>query len=1754
MMLHFILLSCAALLPGISGNFPGSWDNPPFSSEMEGEVIIGDVNEAASEQQIHMWEEIEPLPYAALKMNFKGTETIKIIEGDPYEDFSVTKVNGEWYFNVEHRRDYEVMSHQSSLVILSVEDEDQKVLGKFQIFVNLVNILDNGPIFTGGQESCAVNEKEKDFTTECFYNVLHPDAFIENNIKNEFTNKLTIEIPDEFREHFELEEAAVDPEDKDRNYNRKYFLKVLKELDYSQKAIYNMETTVFDLDKEHSATLKILIQVLNVESRNPIFTRPFTTQRILEKTTFQEQVTAIDGDTGLNRPICYDLKTTEDDHARYFSIDETTGVLKVEPIDRDAEQNEFYQFSITAFKCHNRTFNTINEAAIILEDQNDHWPEFEVKPVVLRFWENTLQTLDFERFEVNDPDLGIHATYTLVLNEKVNDEQQQTNSFSIIPQNGYQRTAFTVTIVDATLLDFELPERQKFQLVATATEVSENTHQNSQIVEIELMNWNDEVPKFDQEEYKLSIPETTGADVSLLRVRVSDRDIGDEVVLTILGRIRSELLITKQATENSPVLGSVYVFEISTINDNIFDWDVSQEVIIQLQAQDSLTTSKNEPVHTVNSQVIISVQDVNNKAPTIVLPRGKIHIEENSPPGMAVSNGDEDAIIIGTDPDSEAELKFSIDWDRSYATKEGVEVNPSTLQDCLLIEIVDASDRNRVRAKMIVNPVMDQATINEKLDYETFQTLFLTLKLEDTNQTILPNTDEVTFVIQLDDVNDNPPEFVGNTLEVPRFVLEEADANTIVGTILAVDKDGPPHNIIQYSIRAENPLQEGYLNIDDTGVLTVAMDKGIGCDIPPEDFINIEVTITDSLFYESASIKISITDTNNKIPNFLDESNPPLEIFEKSDAGTEIVKLMVQDDDRDEDYYTVSFEIILKSDASLQNFFEVVRLSEERDDKRKQTALVRVRENNQLLDRDYGTASFNIPINAVDNPSGLRSDRRNSIEKALRLVLLDINDQTPQLPALTLRDINEDLKKDAVLVEKFEATDADDKNTPNAKINYRIIDIEPVSGSTPEAIANEDVIEQLFVLEQTDDFLARLKIGHDLKGFYGNWAVKIQACDRGDEYQLKPGSKKLCEDRVYDIEIEPYNYMAPVIDYPERDKRIRLRLEPLIAGRPLFDTEGNQIPNFRATDTDGGQYGEVSWTLESQEASGTDHLLFDLIPAGKNEMILVLLKVDVVAGKQYRIRVKAQDGGGREAISVDVPIIFIDKNGQPMFEVGSWNTDFTENVNGTTETREIPEAKDPSVEDDQDSNQIFYFIDTSFEDHQLFKLEEKTRILRVAEPLDREEVAHHTIRIIATFNEQKPPETPDDNSMLVVNIKVNDVNDNPPRFIVRSYAAGITITDRNRNLFTVVAEDPDEIDSIRYSIQEGSLQGHGNNLVTSPMPFELDPVTGVLQLVGEVTRDMSGFYTFTIVAEDEVLHNDKVTATVYIIAEINRVKFVFLNERTFIDTPEIRNTIREIFTEAYELECNIDDVGQGTIEKSSRQDADGITDVRAHFIRDNIAVEALEIQQRSNDRLFVTNLKRALLEKNLNLQDVPISSIDEIAQKNELLEIVLIVVASALAIVCVILLVAFCIKIRSLNRQLRALSANDFGSIASDLQKPGRKVPTTNVFSVEGSNPVLNDQDFIKGAYDDVSVQSYESDFIGIDNDLFANNRKDSINPALVDHIRQRVLNPLANGSKPNPSAPQSDEKSGIEPRIYLTRDEGESGTDVNRDELAHRF
>ena len=234
-----------------------------------------------------------------------------------------------------------------------------------------------------------------------------------------------------------------------------------------------------------------------------------------------------------------------------------------------------------------------------------------------------------------------------------------------------------------------------------------------------------------------------------------------------------------------------------------------------------------------------------------------------------------------------------------------------------------------------------------------------------------------------------------------------------------------------------------------------------------------------------------------------------------------------------------------------------------------------------------------------------------------------------------------------------------------------------------------------------------------------------------------------------------------------------------------------------------------------------------------------------------------------------------------------------------------------------------------------------TRELTLKANLDREEVDNHELRIICTNSESYPSRRPSDNSYLTISVTVNDVNDNSPTFEYKNYAVGVSETDtRGKNLLTLKADDPDLNDVVTYRILNDSITVTDDNLNNvKDTAFLLNQVTGALELNFQVQSYMKGYFEFQVEARDLVDNIDVATVKVYLVAEANRVTFIFMNNVEVVRGVD-QTVFAAIFSAAYESECVIDEILASVFDGKVQE---GLTDVRVHFVKNNEALEAREI-------------------------------------------------------------------------------------------------------------------------------------------------------------------------------------------------------------------
>lgn len=90
------------------------------------------------------------------------------------------------------------------------------------------------------------------------------------------------------------------------------------------------------------------------------------------------------------------------------------------------------------------------------------------------------------------------------------------------------------------------------------------------------------------------------------------------------------------------------------------------------------------------------------------------------------------------------------------------------------------------------------------------------------------------------------------------------------------------------------------------------------------------------------------------------------------------------------------------------------------------------------------------------------------------------------------------------------------------------------------------------------------------------------------------------------------------------------------------------------------------------------------------------------------------------------------------------------------------------------------------------------------------------------------------------------------------------------------------------------------------------------------------------------------------------------------------------------------------------------------------------------------------------MQGIPSETVEKSeVSRSRLLEILLIVLSAVLAALLATLAVVYFMKARSYNRQIKALTDSNFGSKSSEMNSNIKRLPNTNMFAHEKSNPVM---------------------------------------------------------------------------------------------------
>ncbi len=332
---------------------------------------------------------------------------------------------------------------------------------------------------------------------------------------------------------------------------------------------------------------------------------------------------------------------------------------------------------------------------------------------------------------------------------------------------------------------------------------------------------NDNRPVFSQDVYSTTLHESVQIGTLVMKILASDSDDGPN----------GEVSYTFGGANNHNMFNifslDILTGEIRVIGD--VDFEMNSVYKLDIQASDN-----GQPPLNTDCRVIIRILDINDNYPTIKVTSLSKIVPEDSKPGTVIS------LISITDRDTG--------------------INGKTV--CSLSENVPFELKQSVQENMY------SLVTKGNLDRETASNYDITISASDLGQP--PLSSYKTLSVQVSDVNDNPPQFSLNPIEL--YMIENNAAGAPILTLSAFDKDLNENSVISYQMIKGNGTQS-----DMTSFLNINSETGVISALKSFDFETVKkfhfrVIATDSgtpSLSSNVTVNVFILDQNDNVPVIL---------------------------------------------------------------------------------------------------------------------------------------------------------------------------------------------------------------------------------------------------------------------------------------------------------------------------------------------------------------------------------------------------------------------------------------------------------------------------------------------------------------------------------------------------------------------------------------------------------------------------------------------------------------------------------------------------------------------------------------------------------------------------------------------------------------------------------------------------------------------------------------------------------------------
>ncbi|XP_053369943.1 putative protocadherin beta-18 isoform X11 [Clarias gariepinus] len=449
-----------------------------------------------------------------------------------------------------------------------------------RIDVEILDINDHAPVF---DRKAIIIEVPESATLDSLFSL---DSAHDPDVGLNTLQRYTLSSTD----HFSLRDLS-------RSDGIKYVAVVLKApLDREQQETHNLILTAFDGGTpQKSGTVKITVNVLDVNDNSPVFSQPIyrvSLSEKLPKDSLVVTVSATDKDKGSNGEVIYSFLQTSGREAKdLFIINSDTGEIRVKS-SLDFEKSKQHELDVKAMDKGGLTGTS--KLLIEITDVNDNPPVISVISFSNPIPEDSPPDFTVAMFNIKDLDSGKNGQIKCTVNSDLPFRIKETsnNFYSLNTDRVLDREMFS-----------------EYNITITATDEGSPSLSTNKTLTLKISDVNDNAPVFQRHSYTAYVMENNSPGVSIFAVTATDRDSGNNARISYF----LEDLSVNGVSASSYISVNAESGEILAIRS--FDFEQTKEFNIRVKAQDG-----GNPPLSSNVSVRIIIQDQNDNAPQILYP------------------------------------------------------------------------------------------------------------------------------------------------------------------------------------------------------------------------------------------------------------------------------------------------------------------------------------------------------------------------------------------------------------------------------------------------------------------------------------------------------------------------------------------------------------------------------------------------------------------------------------------------------------------------------------------------------------------------------------------------------------------------------------------------------------------------------------------------------------------------------------------------------------------------------------------------------------------------------------------------------------------------------------------------------------------------------------------------------------------------------------------------------------------------------